>query len=105
MLDGGRPTTVPLIVTEVSARGTDWIELQNGGLSPLALEGLHLTDVDESGVPDNAHLTPLPALLTLAAGERLIALCKPDPMLEGLVSGSACLLEGVGALRTRQLQG
>jgi len=91
-MDGGM-AEAPLVIDELSAQGTDWIELLNGGNEALSLRGLRVTDGDEA--PDQEHLTALPRELSLAPGERLVVICKPTPLLEGLVTGAACPVEGV----------
>ncbi len=95
-MDGGTDAGMaeaPLVVDEVSAQGTDWIELRNAGTEALSLRGLRVTDGGDA--PDQEHLTALPRELSLAPGERLVVICKPTPLLEGLVTGAACPVEGV----------
>lgn len=90
--DGGT-ADIALVVDELRAQGSDWIELRNSGSSPLSLRGLRISDGDAE--PNAEHITALPAEVTLAPDERFVVICKPTPLLEGLQTGANCPVDGV----------
>ncbi len=55
--DGGGTNTSPIVINEISATGTDWIELGNPSASDVDLADLQLADADSNGDPDASNAT------------------------------------------------
>jgi hypothetical protein len=90
--DGG--TSSGLVVNEIEATGTEFIELFNDGTAPVDLSALRITD-DDAGMPNAAHATMLPAGIVLHTGERFVVVTHVTSPPAGLQMGAACTISGV----------
>jgi hypothetical protein len=92
-VDSGTPTP-GLVVNEIEATGTEFVELLNTGTAPVDLSALRFTD-DDMGMPNASHVTALPAGVVLHTGERLVIVTNVSGAAPGLSMGADCMLTGV----------
>lgn len=83
-----------LVVNEIEATGTEFVELLNTGSTPVDLSALRFTD-DDTGMPNAAHATMLPAGVVLHTGDRFVIVTNVTGAAAGLSMGAACMLTGV----------
>jgi hypothetical protein len=67
---GSAPTGVA--INEISAKGSDWIELANAGTTSVDISGNGLCDSDDLGACNLVGAIRFPAGTTLAPGERVL---------------------------------
>ena len=91
--DGGA-VTPGLVVNEMQATGTEFVELLNTGSSPIDLSALRFTD-DDNGMPNASHATALPAGVVLHTGDRFVVVTNVSGAASGLSMGTACMITGV----------
>ncbi|XYH97858.1 lamin tail domain-containing protein [Sorangium sp. So ce1128] len=89
----GGDVTTTVVVNEISAKGSDWIELGNPGSAAADLGGFGLCDSDESGMCNTADALRFPEGTQLAPGEYLLVL--GDQAVEvGPGPHTTCLADG-----------
>ncbi len=77
--DTGPSPALELTINEISARGTEWIEIKNLGGVSADLEGIRIADRDkDAGVPKLSEALTLPKGTNLAAGGYLLAVHVSD---------------------------
>lgn len=90
---GGGTATTTVVVNEISAKGSDWIELGNPGPGSADLGGLGLCDSDDSGQCNTADALRFPEGTQLAPGAYLLILGDQLPE-DGPGPHTACLPDG-----------
>lgn len=83
-----------LVVNEIAATGSEFVELLDTGASPIDLSALRFTD-DDMGAPNAAHLTPIPDGVVLHPGERLVIVTNAASATGQLATGADCGIAGV----------
>ncbi|MFO0685504.1 MAG: lamin tail domain-containing protein [Sandaracinus sp.] len=92
--DGGPTPGGGLVVNEIAATGSEFVELLNTGASPVDLSALRFTD-DDMGAPNTGHLTPIPDGVVLHTGERLVIVTNVTGATGELATGADCGIAGV----------
>ncbi|WP_437590225.1 lamin tail domain-containing protein [Sorangium sp. So ce1000] len=90
---GGGAATTTVVVNEISAKGSDWIELGNVGPGSADLGGLGLCDSDDSGQCNTADALRFPEGTQLAPGAYLLVLGDQAPE-DGPGPHTTCLPDG-----------
>ncbi|HTN83453.1 MAG TPA: lamin tail domain-containing protein [Sorangium sp.] len=89
----GGDVTTTVVVNEISAKGSDWIELGNPGSAAADLGGFGLCDSDETGLCNTGDALRFPEGTELGPGEYLLVL--GDQAVEvGPGPHTTCLAEG-----------
>jgi hypothetical protein len=83
----------PLVINEISATGTDWVELGNPTASDVDLEGLSLADSDSKGDPDISHATTFASGASIAAHTYALVVAGQDDDGDGKPQ-TKCLDQG-----------
>lgn len=83
-----------LVVNEIEATGTEFVELLNTGSAPVDLSALRFTD-DDMGMPNAAHATMLPAGIVLHTGDRFVIVTNVNDAMPGLSMDADCMIAGV----------
>lgn len=95
--DAGTPVQAAVVINELQASGTDWIELYNVSGSAQDLSGWSVTDTDDStgmAEPNTADALVFPAGTQLAADGYLVVIADntavdgPTMACEGVVMGT-----------------
>lgn len=86
----GGAADIPVVINEISAVDTDYIELVNAGAQSFDLSDYALAGTLTAGEPDVATAARFPAGSSLAAGDHLLILAKQDPTL-GVGPHDMCL--------------
>jgi hypothetical protein len=86
------PSSDNLAVNEISAAGTEWLELYHWGGGPLDLAGYGLADSDDdTGLPRTDKALRFPADTQLASGAFLLVLLGKKDAAAGPYTSEACL--------------
>jgi hypothetical protein len=90
--EGTTPSADNLAVNEISAAGSEWLELYHWGGGELDLAQYGLTDTDEdTGLPRTDKAMRLPAGTQLASGGFLLVLMGKQDTPPGPYTKEACL--------------
>lgn len=91
---GGTPAGIEaVVINEIGAAGSDFVELVNIGTSVVQLAGYGVTDSTDGGDPKLDEVMRFPKGTQIAAGERILIVAEQDPA-DGVGPHGDCLPDG-----------